>query len=93
MKISENILLKEKPVRVLILLNKKNQSWYLAKLAKQAEVSYVFITELINQFETYKLINIKNIGKKKKITISKKGSEIAMLLKKAIETMKNDEQA
>ncbi|MEK6981453.1 MAG: hypothetical protein AABX38_00855 [Candidatus Micrarchaeota archaeon] len=72
--------LREKPCRVLVTLRDQNIDWYLSKLAKSANVTYVFIANFIPKLEKDGIVTTEIIGKKRIIKLTEKGKYLASLI-------------
>ena len=72
--------LREKPCRVLVTLRDQNTVWYLSKLARSANVTYVFIANFIPKLEKDGVVTTEIIGKKRVIKLSEKGKYLGSLI-------------
>ncbi len=68
-------LLRDKPAKALILL--KGRSTYLSDIAKETGTTYVYITHLMKLLQQKGLATIQSAGKKKTVTLTEKGKEVA----------------
>lgn len=68
-------LLRDKPARVFLLL--KSKSTYLSDIAKETGTTYVYVTNLASMLQQKGLVTIQAAGKKKTVTLTEKGKEIA----------------
>ncbi len=68
-------LLRDKPAKVFLLL--KSKSTYLSDIAKETGTTYVYITNLATLLQQKGLVTIQASGKKKTVTLTEKGKEIA----------------
>lgn len=80
------MFLKKKPTAVMITLLDK--SLYLSELARQANVTYVYLTHLIPMFRSKGLVEIEAKGKFRVAKLTPKGRELAQLLLKVKEKEK-----
>ncbi|OIO21383.1 hypothetical protein COV61_03030 [Candidatus Micrarchaeota archaeon CG11_big_fil_rev_8_21_14_0_20_47_5] len=72
-----SILLRKKPATLLILLKDINQTWYVAKLAKQSNTTYVHTTKLLGKFEKEGMVSFKKTGRAKTVSLTERGVQIA----------------
>lgn len=68
-------LLRDKPAKVFLLL--KSKSTYLSDIAKETGTTYVYITNLVSLLQQEGLVTVQAAGKKKTVTLTEKGKEIA----------------
>ncbi|HVC58578.1 MAG TPA: hypothetical protein VND15_03835 [Candidatus Acidoferrales bacterium] len=76
----DNILFKNKHVRILLALRDGSQSWYLTSLAKASDTTYVHACNLINECERLGITESEKHGKIKKIRLTEKGAKIAEMV-------------
>jgi len=69
--------LREKPGMALISLSDQKTEWYASLLAKKIDCTYPHMVKLMANFTSLGLIKQKNKGRKRIITLTNKGSEIA----------------
>jgi len=72
------LFVKEKPVRVITLLREKPK--YLSQLAKEADVTYPYITKLAKILVARGLISIETKGKFRVLRLTEEGKKLAALL-------------
>lgn len=77
----QDILVRDKPVALLLCLLKGDQNNYPSQLAKDAECTYSHTVHLLQKFEKYKLVVFEKQGRLKLVALTKKGRKIAELLK------------
>ena len=68
-------LMRDKPAKVFLLL--KSKSTYLSDIAKETGTTYVYITNLVSLLQQKGLATVQAAGKKKTVTLTEKGKEIA----------------
>jgi len=79
MKISD-LFLKTKTSRMLILLKDTSNEWYISKLAKRADATYVYTTKIVRQMEQFGLIKSNIRGREKLIKLTERGLSLASSL-------------
>lgn len=75
-----DFFLREKPCRVLVTLRDQNTDWYLSKLARSANVTYVFVANFIPELERGGIVTTEIRGKKRLIKLSEKGKYLGSLI-------------
>lgn len=80
MKKLKDIFLHLKPSKMLVLLKEEEEEWYISKLAKKSDATYVYTTKIINDFRKRGLVEIEGVGRKKKLRLTGKGIELANIL-------------
>jgi len=73
------LLLKKKPVKVVLLLREEGE-WYLSELARRSGVTYVYIVYLVKEFAKYGLVKADRKGKKMIVKLTDEGAQIASVL-------------
>ncbi len=68
-------LLRDKPAKVFLLL--KSRPAYLSEIAKETGTTYVYITNLVKALQQKGLVSIQSAGKKKTVSLTEKGKEVA----------------
>ena len=71
-----DIVLKAKTANVFLFL-KSVESAYLSEIAKETGTTYVYITNLVSLLAEKQLVGIEPKGKKKMVSLTEKGREIA----------------
>ncbi|MDE1811047.1 MAG: MarR family transcriptional regulator [Candidatus Micrarchaeota archaeon] len=79
----ENILFKDKQIRILLALRDASQSWYIATLAKASDTTYVHACNLVNACERMGITESEKHGKIKRIRLTEKGAKIAEMVASA----------
>jgi predicted transcriptional regulator len=69
----------------MTILRDSETSWYLSKLAKNSDTSYVYVTKLVTTLVEEGLLSVEAKGKKRLVKLTEKGMEVA----KAIDELKN----
>jgi len=84
----EEVLIRTKPVRMLISLNKKDKTRYASILAKEIDCTYSHTVRTLQQFKKNGLIEFKTIGRLKEINLTEKGRRLADAFETAINVMR-----
>ncbi len=66
-----------KPCKIMTTLKNTEQTWYLSKLAKATDTTYVYVTNLVRKLEKGGLLNIEHTGKKRIVKLTEKGLLVA----------------
>jgi len=74
---TKEALLHPKTAVVLVSLKEDGKRWYASSLARQANLSYVYVTELLNLFQSDGVVEFKREGKIKRVMLTEKGIRIA----------------
>jgi len=77
---SKEVLLHAKSAAVLVSLKEDGKRWYASSLARQSGLSYVYVTEILGVFLKDGLIEIKNEGKIRRVTLTESGMKVANAL-------------
>ena len=77
------LFLKIKPANVMISLLERDM--YISEVAKKADATYVYVTNLITTLVSRGFVKVTPRGKFRVISLTDKGRELAVLLKKAKE--------
>lgn len=85
----DNILFKDKQLRMLLALKDGSQPWYLSTLAKHASATYVHACNFVNACEALGITTGEKHGKLKTIKLTEKGQRLAELLDGANSILKN----
>ncbi len=75
-----NILLHEKPVKMLLGIRNNGGASYTTKIAKYADCTYSHTMKIIDIFENKGLVESEKKGRTRYIKLTKVGEEIANLL-------------
>jgi len=79
----ENVFLRTKPCKVLVLLKDYN-SKYISELAKESGATYVHTTKLLRKLEKSEIVTIEQNGKKRMVKLTEKGNKIASALNEVL---------
>lgn len=74
------LFLRRKPSKLLICLKDTEREWTLDLLAKESQMTYVYLMKLLPKLKTAELITDEKKGRKKVLKLTEKGLEIASLL-------------
>jgi len=75
-----DVILHPKNVRVLVLLKQDGKKWYASSLAKEAGLSYVHVSELLDSFAHEGLLKAEKEGRIKRVTLTENGLKVANAL-------------
>lgn len=88
-----NIFLKEKPSLILLALNKNNNiEKTVSCLVKDADSVFAHVTNTISSFKKENIVTSKKMGRKKIITLTEKGKQLAKLLEEVLNISYNSEE-
>ena len=74
---------------MLIKLTDKSKPRYPSMIAKEVDCTYAHTVRVLQEMENFKLIEFKKSGRRKMITLTKTGKEIAEILTKLVNTFKS----
>ncbi len=86
----ENILFKDKQLKMLLTLKDSSQNWYLSTLAQHASATYVHACNFVNACENLGLATSEKHGKIKTVKLTEKGYKLAELLESASSIIGNN---
>lgn len=72
-----SLFARPKPCKILTTLKDTENIWYLSKLAKATETTFVYVTKLTNRLEMEGIVKTESKGKKRVIKLTEKGMQIA----------------
>lgn len=67
-------------MRIFLTLKNTEEEWYFSKIARSAQVTFVYLTKFIPKIEKLNLVKVEKKGKKRVVQLTEKGSELAQLL-------------
>ena len=73
----DSVFLKEKPVKTLVSLAKKDRVWYASVLAKEIDCTYPHIVNITSTLENAGLITTEGQGRIKIIRLTSQGEDLA----------------
>lgn len=73
----DGVFLKEKPVRTLVALAKKDRVWYASMLCKETDCTYPHMINILRAFESEGLVETEAQGRIKIIELTEKGEDLA----------------
>ena len=85
-------LLKEKPYKLLLKLKSRRTDNYATDLCSAIDTTYAHTTDLISRFKEHGLITSEKEGRKKKLTLTEEGEELAEQAQKFAAALQNYEQ-
>ena len=71
------VFVKKKPCSVLCRLKDADTSWYLSKIAKETDTTYVYVTRLVSSLEKKGYLVVESRGKKRMVRLTEKGQSVA----------------
>lgn len=71
------IFFKEKPLRTLVTLAKKDRIWYPSMLCKEIDCTYPHMMSVLEVFENQKLIESEEQGRIRIVRLTEKGEDLA----------------
>lgn len=71
------IFFKEKPLRTLVCLAKKDRIWYPSMLCKEIDCTYPHMMSVLEVFEAQKLIESEEQGRIRIVRLTEKGEDLA----------------
>lgn len=81
----ERILLRTKPVRMLVgLLHDKKSAKYISVIAKEVDCTYSHTVKTLQKLMEAGLVEFKKQGRLKLVKLTKDGKELAEYLRKAL---------
>src|SRR5271157_5240409 len=89
----DNILFKDKQLRMLLILKDSTQNWYLSTLAQRASATYVHACNFVNACESLGIATSEKHGKIKTVKLTDKGYKLAELLESANTIIKSTAKA
>jgi len=72
----EDLFLRKKPARLLLSI-KKQEKPYASLLAKKIDCTYAHTTKLLDKMKTFELVDFKKDGRKKFVTLTNRGQDLA----------------
>lgn len=77
---NNNILLKQKQIRIILALKDNSQTWYISNLAKASGTTYVHSCNFLSVCESMGITESEKHGKLKLIRLTEKGHKLADLI-------------
>ena len=81
------IFFKEKPVKTLVSLAKKERVWYASMLCKEIDCTYPHMINVLNMFEGEGLIETEGQGRIRIVRLTQRGEDLAHEFENVIRTM------
>ena len=72
-----HIFFKEKPVKTLVSLAKKERVWYASMLCKEIDCTYPHMINILNMFEGEGLIETEGQGRIRIVRLTQRGEDLA----------------
>jgi len=80
-----DIFLKEKPVKALISIGRKDEQIYASQVAQEIDTTYSHTVKIISRLKEKELVESEKLGRKKVLKLTEKGSMYADLFEKMLE--------
>ena len=77
---NNNIILKQKQIKILVALKDTTQNWYISNLARASSTTYVHACNFLSTCETLGITSSEKHGKLKLIKLTDKGTKIVDLI-------------
>lgn len=77
---NNNIILKQKQARILLVLRDTSQNWYISTIAKATNTTYVHTCNFLATCESLGITTSEKHGKIKLIKLTEKGLRLAELI-------------
>ena len=77
---NNNIILKQKQARIILVLRDASQNWYISTIAKATSTTYVHTCNFLATCEALGITTSEKHGKIKLITLTEKGYRLAELI-------------
>jgi DNA-binding MarR family transcriptional regulator len=71
------LLFKDKQARLLLMLSDSGREWYIADLAKAANVTYIHTSRFLGRCEEAGMVRSEKHGRMKRIFLTEKGIDVA----------------
>ena len=84
MKMHVGLLLREKPVRLLLALRQSVEPCTISGLAKASEMSFVHASHLISALSAAGLVAVSRSGRKKQVSLTHKGADVSAALEAVV---------
>ena len=85
------LFLREKNVKVLLLLRDRKTRWYVSLLAKRADITYPHAAQLIPRLEEKEIVRTVREGRTRYVELTPLGEEIAVSLENVYRQLKRIE--
>lgn len=76
----KDFILKKKPTNIILCLKRQDVQWYPSKIAKEADTSYVYVTNWLTELERQGWVRFEKKGRSKIVYLTDNGMVIASLL-------------
>lgn len=85
-----DIFLKEKPVKALTSIGRKDEQIYASQVAQEINTTYSHTVKIISRLKDENLVDSEKLGRKKVLTLTDKGEMYAELFDKLIDLADED---
>ena len=86
------IFFKEKPLRTLVCLAKKDRVWYASMLCKEIDCTYPHMMKVLQMFDEHGLTETEGSGRIKIIRLTEKGEDLAKDLENVLRRMEKPDR-
>ena|SRR5271154_5405475 len=76
----DNLILKQKQTKILLVLKDSTQDWYISTLAKATGTTYVHTCNFLSECERLGIVQSEKHGKLKIVVLTEKGTRLADLI-------------
>ncbi len=83
-----DVFFRAKPAKALVALSDEKIEWYASSLAKDIDCTFPHVIKILAYFGEMKLVSFEVKGRKKTITLTNKGRQIAAGFVKIVELLK-----
>ena len=86
------MILREKTPYIFLSLLTENDNSYskpMAQISRESNLTYSYLVDIIHKFKLYGFLNAEKSGRASIITLTKKGRELAILLRQISDILKN----
>lgn len=77
-----NVIFREKPAMMLVVLKNSETEMYASTLAKQIDCTYSHVVKILQEMEKAELMTFEKTGRLKLLKLTKKGEEVAECIDK-----------
>jgi DNA-binding MarR family transcriptional regulator len=88
----EDLFLHSKPVKILVQLNNPSKDNYTSQIAREVDCTYSHTVRIIQRLEERKLVASEKKGRRKYLTLTDPGKEIAETLGELLHQLRQLDQ-
>jgi DNA-binding MarR family transcriptional regulator len=86
------LYLKEKPVKALLMIYNKNGETFCREISEQIDSTYAHTVKIVSKFKDLGVLNTRDRGRKKMLSLTDKGRKQARLLNELVEELSDNDQ-